>query len=347
MGSVGYQHARSPLGQDSSRSSSPASPGTASPPYLRMHPSRAPHSPLSISTNLTVPQGSSHARSPTSPARAQTHRTLGHIPFPPPPSHANSQYHPPREHAATPPPHVNHSTLSTPPAPAAAATSGYAQSLPSPCFVHSHLDHTLHDVAKGGASGGGATGSEGQRGRKKVRSRPSDQGPSDAQVKRHLDGGMLDNLVPPSIPESGVLSGSDDEEGSDDEKNTWTRQLAETAVSVREMSRQLGALRLSRSAAKRWYLLFVVVGRARVVSHIQSVMIVTKARDNQLTRVTRELALWLMQTPRNGRDRGLIVCVSLLCSSPNAGLTGFPQLRRLAASQVEALRCRWSRAGSP
>lgn len=37
-------------------------------------------------------------------------------------------------------------------------------------------------------------------------------------------------------------------------------------------------------------------------------MIVTKARDNQLTRVTRELALWLMKTPRDGKDRGLIVC---------------------------------------
>lgn len=50
-------------------------------------------------------------------------------------------------------------------------------------------------------------------------------------------------------------------------------------------------------------------GRARVVSHIQSVMIITKARDNHLIRLTRELALWLMQTPRNGRDRGLVVCV--------------------------------------
>ncbi|KWU47114.1 ATP-NAD kinase [Rhodotorula sp. JG-1b] len=76
---------------------------------------------------------------------------------------------------------------------------------------------------------------------------------------------------------------------SEDERNTWTRQLAETAVSVREMSRQLG--------------------RARVVSHIQSVMIVTKARDNQLTKLTRELALYLMKKPRNGKDRGLVVYV--------------------------------------
>lgn len=48
-------------------------------------------------------------------------------------------------------------------------------------------------------------------------------------------------------------------------------------------------------------------GRARVVSHIQSVMIVTKARDNQLTKLTRELALYLMKKPRNGKDRGLVV----------------------------------------
>lgn len=41
-------------------------------------------------------------------------------------------------------------------------------------------------------------------------------------------------------------------------------------------------------------------------------MIVTKARDNQLTRLTRELALWLMKTPRNGKDRGLIVYVIVL-----------------------------------
>lgn len=38
-------------------------------------------------------------------------------------------------------------------------------------------------------------------------------------------------------------------------------------------------------------------------------MIVTKARDNQLISLTRELALWLMKTPRNGKERGLIVYV--------------------------------------
>ena len=37
-------------------------------------------------------------------------------------------------------------------------------------------------------------------------------------------------------------------------------------------------------------------------------MIITKARDNRLIKLTRELALYLMLTPR-GTGRGLIVCV--------------------------------------
>ncbi|PWZ01913.1 ATP-NAD kinase, partial [Testicularia cyperi] len=81
---------------------------------------------------------------------------------------------------------------------------------------------------------------------------------------------------------------SGDEEDSD-KVRSLTRQLAETAVGVREMSKQLG--------------------RARVKSTIQSVMIITKARDNHLIKLTRELAIWLMTTPRNGKDTGLIVYV--------------------------------------
>lgn len=51
------------------------------------------------------------------------------------------------------------------------------------------------------------------------------------------------------------------------------------------------------------------LGRARVKSTINSVLIITKARDNNLIKLTRELALWLMLTPRNGSDRGVIVYV--------------------------------------
>ncbi|EJF58213.1 ATP-NAD kinase [Dichomitus squalens] len=67
-----------------------------------------------------------------------------------------------------------------------------------------------------------------------------------------------------------------------------TKQLADTAVTVREWSKKLG--------------------RTRVRSHIQSVLIVTKARDNRLIKLTRELALYLMQKKR-GTDRGMIVYV--------------------------------------
>lgn len=87
--------------------------------------------------------------------------------------------------------------------------------------------------------------------------------------------------------------GDDDYDSEDYEEEldgrSLTRQLAETAVSVREMSRELG--------------------RARVKSNIQSVLIVTKARDNQLIKLTREIALYLMKTPRYGRNRGLVVYV--------------------------------------
>ena len=41
-------------------------------------------------------------------------------------------------------------------------------------------------------------------------------------------------------------------------------------------------------------------------SHIQSVLIVTKARDNRLIKLTRELALYLMMKRRNG-ERGMTV----------------------------------------
>ncbi|GAA5895369.1 hypothetical protein JCM8208_005991 [Rhodotorula glutinis] len=309
MSSTGYFQPRSPLSGDSSRPASPSGSGAASPPgsYLRIHPSRAPHSPLAISTNLGVPAQGAAVRSPTSPGRAQTHRTLGHIPLGAAAAQAASApAYPPHLHSASrqstsmAPPHVNHSTVTTPLAAPATTSSSYSHShsLTSPCYVHSHLDHTLNDVVKRDGAGA-ATGSPGapdgtpRAARKKLRSRPSDYGQDSAQAHRvgepqheQQEGAVDPQLV---LPDAGVDSGESGDETSDDEKNTWTRQLAETAVSVREMSRQLG--------------------RARVVSHIQSVMIVTKARDNQLTRVTRELALWLMKTPRDGKDRGLIVYV--------------------------------------
>ncbi|KAG1761158.1 hypothetical protein EDD22DRAFT_954307 [Suillus occidentalis] len=52
------------------------------------------------------------------------------------------------------------------------------------------------------------------------------------------------------------------------------------------------------------------VRRARMRSNIQSVLIVTKARDNRLIKFTRELALYLMLKHRQG-SRGLVVAFNL------------------------------------
>jgi len=75
-----------------------------------------------------------------------------------------------------------------------------------------------------------------------------------------------------------------------EEGGSLTRQLAETVQGVREVSKQLGA---SSPHHARW--LLICSGRTTVRSRIQHVLIVTKARDNRLIQLTRELALCLMQ----------------------------------------------------
>lgn len=57
-----------------------------------------------------------------------------------------------------------------------------------------------------------------------------------------------------------------------------------------------------------------LAGRARVRSNIQNVLIITKARDNRLIKLTRELALYLMLRKRDN-GRGLVVYVSLVAQS--------------------------------
>lgn len=60
--------------------------------------------------------------------------------------------------------------------------------------------------------------------------------------------------------------------------------------------------------------LIVTPGRTRVHSHIQNVLIVTKARDNRLIKLTRELALYLMLRPSSSNRRGMVVYApSFLC----------------------------------
>ncbi|KAL2198935.1 ATP-NAD kinase-like domain-containing protein [Corynascus similis CBS 632.67] len=78
------------------------------------------------------------------------------------------------------------------------------------------------------------------------------------------------------------------EEIKDDESMSHSR-LVQTARSVREVSKQL-----QRRPFKRAF---------------KNVMIVTKARDNQLVLLTRELAMFLLLTPRYGSDIGVNVYV--------------------------------------
>lgn len=78
------------------------------------------------------------------------------------------------------------------------------------------------------------------------------------------------------------------EEIKEDEWMSHSR-LMQTATGVREVSKQLQRRPIKRA--------------------VRNVMIVTKARDNQLVNLTRDLATWLMSTPRYGSDLGVNVFV--------------------------------------
>lgn len=78
------------------------------------------------------------------------------------------------------------------------------------------------------------------------------------------------------------------EEIADDEWLSHSR-LVQTATGVREVSKQLQRRPIKRA--------------------VKNVMIVTKARDNSLVHLTRELAEWLLMTPRYGSDLGVNVYV--------------------------------------
>lgn len=78
------------------------------------------------------------------------------------------------------------------------------------------------------------------------------------------------------------------DEIADDETISHSR-LMQTATSVREVSKQLQ--------------------RRPIKMTVRNIMIVTKARDNSLVYLTRELAEWLITTPRNGADVGVNVYV--------------------------------------
>ncbi|KAH0172612.1 ATP-NAD kinase, partial [Aureobasidium melanogenum] len=99
------------------------------------------------------------------------------------------------------------------------------------------------------------------------------------------------------------------EEIKEDDQLSHSR-LMQTAASVREVSRQL-----QRRSTKQ---------------AVRNVMIVTKARDNALVDLTRELAEWLLVKPRYGSDVGVNVYVD-------------PKLRRSKRFDTDSLIAKDSR----
>jgi NAD+ kinase len=205
---------------------------------------------------------------------------------------------------------------------------------PSPCYVHSHLEKYGHlppeqpyfpwsSTGPNTAVGSGHM-QDGQRkaedGQPQIRTQKVDPFGGSADKANSTTQGGLQKMkdpcetgeISPGLSAVSTFSSNDPDgpsarhrlqvsapawEDLDDAEDggSITRQLAETATGVREMSKQLG--------------------RTKVKSNIQHVLIVTKARDNGLIKLTREVAVYLMnkKTGSNGRSngngRGMVVYV--------------------------------------
>lgn len=247
--------------------------------------------------------------------------------------------------------HLASSLMSAPP-----MSSNFDVSPPlhSPCYVHSHLTATAAASASASSSSAGPASSSHypfsssyphsaspfqtkhskKRGdastppmhpttsRNLAKSPQADTEDAVVRTPRMLHRQAEQQVHKPQYRQS---EGSDDasdgsmtEEGEDDEASTLTRRLAETATSVREMSKQLGSSlsiveihsKLTAGLARAR-----CTGRARVKSGINSILIITKARDNHLIKLTRELAIWIMteMRPPSSKERGVIWCVLASC----------------------------------
>jgi len=153
----------------------------------------------------------------------------------------------------------------------------------SPCFVHSHLDPGNNPEISRSIS-------------RHERSRSRQFNPPLPTISQNYPSpGFSPNTPRPNAISQGIANMTipdhqnfgfdhdpnildvkeEEDEEDDDEENheSMTRQLAETATSVREISKQLG--------------------RTRIKTAIQTVLIITKARDNHLIRLTRELVISL------------------------------------------------------
>lgn len=106
-----------------------------------------------------------------------------------------------------------------------ARSPAYSSTLASPCFVHSHLDSSLSDFVKRDAARDASSPSSARR---KLKAKTTEV--AEALSKQGETAVLEDESETASEGES-----------DDPEAPSLTRQLAETAVSVRQMSKQLGA----------------------------------------------------------------------------------------------------------
>ena len=113
---------------------------------------------------------------------------------------------------------------------------------------------------------------------------PSDRTPSTAQFATLRSPCFFHQRFDDAVNIDKVL----EEIAAEDDGMSHSR-LMQTATSVREISKQLQRRPIKRA--------------------VRTVMIVTKARDNSLVQLTRDLAEWLMATPRYNSDIGVSVYV--------------------------------------
>ena len=258
--------------------------------------------------------------------RATTPRPSKHVP-------ANGSHvdpsHPPAANGNGLAPPI---TMTSPdPRPAVASPSTFQHTprshqnpMSSPCFVHSHLDKGASFTEWLKQRHGIAPDVGVARGLQHSATPAPEPAPPRPRRYRKLENGQV--IPVPyddgSVSDSYAVDAEYEEIDDDETGGSLTKQLAETAVGVREMSKQLGESPTCPTPApiahdpRR-------PGRARIKSHVQNVLIVTKARDNRLIQLTRELAVYLMTKQRHG-GRGLVVCVSTHLPSPPHSLLPYP-----------------------
>ncbi|KAL1408556.1 hypothetical protein Q8F55_005369 [Vanrija albida] len=207
----------------------------------------------------------------------------------------------------------------------------------TPCFIHSQLDKhgSLSDWLRKGEHH--FFGSPPVASKPKAREVNFDDGTQDAPLPPPHSRSRRANIKPltpaqpvqprQTSPPSSAVSEYDSDKSSrldssavfedvldsdedDEEVSSLTRQLAATAQGVREVSKELG--------------------RTTVRSRIQSVLIVTKARDNRLIKLTRELALYLME---NGKPKVPYSTAPSAAASANSSTTDLTRLPRQAESR--------------